>query len=165
MSTTTGLRFPDLLSTRIRDLPVVLGLLVVVPIPSGDSDSVKGRPFVDDTRSQRRRKSRHLEDSMMDERLGRIQWGTSQRLIRSYRSQDPFPHKPTITVFVIAFVTTFIIPSSSCFMITTYHAMSCKIVTYHNTITPYAQPMLYSFPCLYLYAFHFGLRGSPIQPL
>ena len=46
-----------------------------------------------------------------------------RRLIRSYRSQDPFPRTPSITVPVIFHVITFVIPLSSCLMITTYHAI------------------------------------------
>jgi len=123
LSTTTGLQFPDLLSTRIRDLPVILGLLVVAPIPSGDSDSIKGRPLVDNTRSERRSKRRHFEDSMVAEELEESNGVRLRRLIRSYRSQDSFPRKLSTTISVTLHVTTFVIHLSSCFMITTYHAI------------------------------------------
>jgi len=56
-------------------------------------------------------------------------------------------------------------PPSSCFMITNYHVILHEIMTYHNIITPYAQPMLYSFPCIHSHVFHFGSWGSLIQPL
>jgi len=46
-----------------------------------------------------------------------------RRLIHSYRSQDLFPCKPTITILIIIHIITFVIQLSSCFMITTYHAI------------------------------------------
>ena len=50
-------------------------------------------------------------------------------------------------------------------MITTYHAMSRELATYHDIITPYAQPMLYFFPMHSFVCFSFGLTSSLIQPL
>ena len=46
-----------------------------------------------------------------------------RQLIRSYRLLDPFPRNLTITIPVITHVTIFVIPSSYCFMIMTYHAI------------------------------------------
>jgi len=87
-----------------------------------------------------------------------------RRLICSYRSQDSFPCNPTITIFNIRYQSTFIIPLSSCFMRTTYHAMSHEIATYHDTITPYAQPMLYSshaFICMLFISAYEACQSSP----
>jgi len=66
-----------LLSTRIIPHPGVGRAVEGTSIPSGDPDSVKGRPLEDNTTRERRR-SRYFEDSMVVERFGRIQWGTSQ---------------------------------------------------------------------------------------
>jgi len=95
---------------------------MVTSIPSCDPIMIQSRLLIDHTTGQRSRKSRHLEDSMVAEELEESNEGMSQRLIRSYRSQDSFPCKPIIPVFVITHVTTFVIHLSSCFMITTYHA-------------------------------------------
>jgi len=111
----------------VRLLVVRPSLLVVPTVPSGDTNMIQSRPLIDDTTSKRRsRRRRHFEDSMMAEELEGSNGVRLRRLIRSYRSQDSFPHKPPITVSVILHVTTFVTRSSSCFMITTYHAIAAQ---------------------------------------
>jgi len=108
----------------VRLLVVRPSRLVVSTIPSGDANTIQSRPLIDDTTGKRRRRrSRHLEDSMMAEELEGSNGICLRRLIRSYRSQDSFPRQPSITVSVIFHVITFVIHSPSCFMITTYHAI------------------------------------------
>jgi len=107
----------------VRLLVVRPSHLVIPTVPSGDANMIHRRPLIDDTTSKRRRRSRHCEDSMMVEELEGSNGVCLRRLIRSYRSQDSFPHKPSITVSVILHVTTFVIHLSSCFMITIYHAI------------------------------------------
>jgi len=127
LSTTTGFRFSDLLSTRIRFLPVGSCGLMITSIPSSDSIMIQSRPLIDHMTGQRRSKRRHLEDSMVAEEWKGSNGVRLRRLIRSYRSQDPFPHKPPITVSVILHVTTFVIHLSSCFMITIHHAIVAQV--------------------------------------
>jgi len=133
----TGLRFPDLLSTRIRFLPTGPCGLMVPSIPSCDPIMIQSRPLIDHTTGQRSRKSRHFEDSMVAEELEGSNGVRLRRLICSYRSQDSFPRKPSITISVILHVTTFVIHLSSCFMITTYHtivAQARNISRHHHTL-------------------------------
>jgi len=141
----------------VRLLVVRPSRMVVPTVPSGDANTIHRRPLIDDTTGKRRsRRSRHCEDSMMAEELEGSNGVRLRRLIRSYRSQDPFPRKPSITVSVILHVTTFVIQLPSCFMITKYH----------NIITPHAQPMLYSFPCIhsplcFTYSFRLTRLANP----
>jgi len=170
LSTTTGFRFSDLLSTRVRFLPVGSCGLMIVSIPSSDAIMIQSRPLIDDTTGKRRsRRSRHFEDSMVEEELEESNGVRLRRLIRSYRSQDSFPRKPSITVSVTLHVTTFVIHLSSCFMITTYHAIVAQardISRHHHTLCAANAVFfpMHSFPLMF-HPFHFGLRGSPIQPL
>jgi len=123
LSTTTGFRFSDLLSTRIRFLPTGPCGLMVASIPSCDPIMIQSGPLIDHTTGQRRSKRRHLEDSMVVEELEGSNGVRLRRLIHSYRSQDSFPCKPSITVSVILHVITFVTHLSSCFMITIYHTI------------------------------------------
>jgi len=105
LSTTTGFQFSDLLSTRRRFLPVGSCGLMIASIPSSDSIMIQSKPLIDHTTGQRRSKRRHLEDSMVAEELEGSNGVRLRRLIRSYRSQDSFPHKLPITVSVTLHVT------------------------------------------------------------
>jgi len=108
----------------VRSLEIRPSFLVVPTVPSGDANTIQSRPLIDDTTGKRRsRRSRHFEDGMMVEALEGSNGVRLRRLIRSYRSQDPFPCQPSITVSVILHVIIFVIHLSSCFMITTYHAI------------------------------------------
>jgi len=154
----------------VRFLVVRPSFLVVPTVPSGDTNTIQSRPLIDDMTGKRRsRRSRHLEDSMMAEELEGSNGVRLRRLIRSYRSQDPFPRQPSITVSVILHVTIFVIHSSSCFMITTYHAIvaQARDISRHHHALCAANAVffpMHSFP-FYVSSFHFGLRGLPIQPL
>jgi len=48
-------------------------------IPSGDTNTIQRRMLKDNTTGKRSSRRRHFEDSMMEMRLGRIQWGMSQK--------------------------------------------------------------------------------------
>jgi len=160
---------PHLLSTRISPNPGVGRTVEGTNVPSGDPELIKGRPLEDDTTRERRR-SRHLRSSMMiGESLEESNGVRLRRLIRSYRSQDSFPRKPSITVSVILHVTIFVIHLSSCFMITTYHAIvaQARNISRHHHALCAANAVffpMHSFPLMF-HPFHFGLRGSSIQPL
>ena len=112
-----------LFSRGVRLLPVCPGLLVAPAIPSGDTVMIQRRTLVHRTAGKRSSGSRHLEDSMVAEELEGSNRVRLRRLIRSYRSQDPFPCKPSITVSLTIHVTIFVIRLSSCFMVTTCHAI------------------------------------------
>ena len=158
---------PHLLSTRISPNPGVGRTVEGTSVPSGDPDCVKGRPLEDDTTRERRR-SRHLENSMMMEELEGSNGVRLRRLIRSYRSQDPFPRQPSITVSVILHVTIFVIHSSSCFMITTYHAIvtQARDISRHHHALCAANAVffpMHSFPLMFhlFISAHEARRSSP----
>jgi len=112
-----------LFSRGVRFLPVCPGLLVAPAIPSGDTVMIQRRTLVHRMAGKRSSRRRHFEDSMVAEELEGSNGVRLRRLIRSYRSQDPFPCKPSITISVTIHVIIFVICLSYCFMITTYHAL------------------------------------------
>jgi len=152
LSTTTGFQFSDLLSTRIRFLPVGPCGLMVPSIPSCDTIMIQSRPLIDHTTRQRRSKRRHFEDRMVAEGLEGSNGVRLRRLIRSYRSQDPFPRKPSITASATLHVTTFITHLSSCFMITTYHALCTANAVFF--------PM-HSFPLCFIFSSRLTRLANP----
>jgi len=168
LPTTAGLQFPDLLSTRIRFLPTGPCGLMVASIPLCDPIMIQSRPLIDHTTGQRSRKSRHFKDSMVAEELEEFNGVRLRRLIHSYRSQDSFPHKPSITVFITIHITTFVIQLSSCFMITTYHAIvaqACDISRHHHTLCAANAVFfpMHSFPLMFhlFISAHEARRSSP----
>jgi len=154
----------------VRLLVVHPSRLVVPTVPLGDTNTIHRRPLIDDTTGKRRsRRSRHFEDRMVAEGLEGSNGVRLRRLIRSYRSQDSFPHKPSITVSVTLHVTIFVIHLSSCFMIMTYHAIVAQAhdISQHHHALCAANAVffpMHSFPLMF-HPFHFGLQGSLIQPL
>ena len=141
---------------------------MVASIPSCDSITIQSRPLIDHTTRQRRSKRRHFEDSMVAEELEESNGVHLRRLICSYRSQDSFPRKPSITVLVTLHVTTFIIPLSSCFMITIYHAIVTQardISRHHHTLCTANAVFfpMHSFPLMFhlFISAHEARRSSP----
>jgi len=158
-----------LVQRGVRLLVVRPSCLVVLTVPSGDANMIQRRPLIDDTTGKRRRRrSRHLEDSMVAEELEGSNGVRLRRLIRSYRSQDSFPHKPFITISVILHVTTFVIHLSPCFMITTYHAIVaqvCDISRHHHALCAANAVFfpMHSFPLIFhlFISAHEACRSSP----
>ena len=122
---------------------------MVPTIPSCDCVMIQSRPLIDHMTRQRRSKRRHLEDSMVAEELEGSNGVRLRRLNCSYRSQDPFPRKLSITVLVTLHIITFVMCLSSCFMITIYHAIVTQahdISQHHHTLC--AANAVF-FPCIH----------------
>jgi len=127
---------------------------------------IQSRPLIDHTTGQRRSKRRHFEDSMVAEEWKGSNGVRLRRLIRSYRSQDSFPRKPSITVLVTLHVTTFVIPLSSCFMITIYHAIVTQardISQHHHTLCAANAVFfpMHSFSLCFIFSFRLTRLADP----